>query len=154
MTTETEAESAANADYEEKIAEIFDRMRSKLHDMYDLVSEAAILKGEKPIDPNFERAYAFAVAKCPPRKGIRYPGDDGSEPEDVREAKAQAYADEVLAKAAFAAEEGKTPTKTGEVLFSKSGRRPDGTPYFQRIVKLDDAPPTNTADEPDAPNAA
>jgi hypothetical protein len=35
--------------------------------------------------------------------GIRYPGDDGSEPEDVREAKAQAYADEVLAKADAAA---------------------------------------------------
>jgi hypothetical protein len=31
--------------------------------------------------------------------GIRYPGDDGSEPEDVREEKAQAYARSVEKKA-------------------------------------------------------
>mgnify|MGYP001595557657 CR=1 FL=1 len=29
------------------------------------------------------------------RAGIRYPGDDGTEPPEVREAKAQAYAAEV-----------------------------------------------------------
>jgi hypothetical protein len=34
-----------------------------------------------------------------PGGGIRYPGDDGSEPEHVRDAKAKKYADEVTARA-------------------------------------------------------
>jgi hypothetical protein len=32
-------------------------------------------------------------------RGIRYPGDDGSEPEHIRDAKAQEYAKEVTTRA-------------------------------------------------------
>jgi hypothetical protein len=72
-----------------------------------------------------EGVFAMATAPAPAFTiiaGLRYPGDDGGEPPEVREAKAQAYAERVDADAEAAAKANAEADRAENSLTARIGR--------------------------------
>jgi len=68
------------------------------------------------VSDEFRRREAILTGTDPgPMLGIRYPGDDGTEPEEVRDRKAKEYADSVVAKANADAANGMTLSRNQRV---------------------------------------